>query len=461
MKPADPTRRPRILCVGAYERENFGDLLFQIITAQYLQDADVVYAAPFDADMTDLLGFHVPAYGPLLENEDWDAVWTVGGEVGGTGLDYAYRTAHGEEAYRAYTEMSPDERRALLSTENGSVPIESPYLPRMSAYARNRTSAAVMNSVGLAGIQSLGAVRKSGMIGLLHEATSITVRDKYASAFLKKEGIAHALEPDLVHSISVTRPDAGKDRGDYVLLQASIAHLKKYGIPEFARAIVESDVLRENPVRLFTAGTAPGHDSFEMYEQILSLVKQADPERRITISHTIDPWERVDEIAGAKLWIGSSLHGRIISCAYGVPRVSFAKRKVDDYIRTWDEEMPWGIDHLRMGSAAAHALTLEDDGRGAEYGIRAHENIQRVAEHVRAWANTGAPEDRLERILDARNLQWSRMTLEISKVDALRKADEAAKAAAKAARVSSSAGFIVRGRNLSARALRKIARIIE
>lgn len=459
MTPAAAPRRPRILCVGAYERDNFGDLLFQIITAQYLQDADVVFAAPFEVDMTDLIGLHVPAYGPLLENEDWDAVWTVGGEVGGTTIDYAYRTAHGDEAFRAFSEMSPDEKRALLATENGTVPMEAPYLPRISSYERNMLSATVLNSVGIAGVQSMNSIRKSGMIGQLHEATSITVRDKYASAFLEQEGIAHSLEPDLVHAISVTRPREDEDRGDYVLLQVSIAHLQKYGVAEFARAVIDSDVLREHPVRLFTAGTAPGHDSFELYEQIVELVHAVDPERRITISRTIDAWERVDEIARAKLWIGSSLHGRIISCAYGVPRVSFSKRKVDDYIRTWDADMPWGVDHLRMGSAAEHALTMVDDGRGAEYGIRAHENIQRVVEHVRQWAEQGAPSDRLEQIVRARNLQWSRLTLEIARGDARRKADSAAKAAAKAVQATSTP--VNRGRRLIARALRKVARIVE
>ena len=34
-------------------------------------------------------------------------------------------------------------------------------------------------------------------------------------------------------------------------------------------------------------------------------------------------------IANAYAWIGSSLHGRIISAAYGVPRVSLDKPKVN------------------------------------------------------------------------------------------------------------------------------------
>ncbi|WP_425840698.1 polysaccharide pyruvyl transferase family protein [Microbacterium sp. PA5] len=451
----DTARRPRILCVGAYERDNFGDLLFQIITAQYLGDADVVYAAPFAADMTDLIGLEIPTYGPLLESEAFDAIWTVGGEVGGTSVDYAFRTRHDKEATRVYDAATPEERREMIAAEFGAVPMESPYIPRPSAYPKNVRAALVLNSVGLAGIRGLGSIRRAGMLGLLHEATRITVRDSAASRFLAAEGIEHRLEPDLVHSIAITRPrPADAVPGDYVLLQASTTHVKRYGIKAFAQAIIDSDVLRDHPVRLFTAGTAPGHDSFEQYEQIRDLVLRADPSRRLEISRTIDPWERVDEIAGAKLWIGSSLHGRIISAAYGVPRVSFAKRKVDDYVRTWDADMPWRIDHTQMNEAAAQALAMPADDRGQELGRRAHENILSVVEHVKEWAATGGPADRVEEVLAIRNAQWSRMTLEIARAEAARAAAEAAPATPSAP--AAPVGFARRVRRRLGRVVRRV-----
>jgi hypothetical protein len=58
-----PARAPRVLLVGAYERDNFGDLLFLLVTERYLEGADVVAAAPFSADMRHLLGREIPAYG--------------------------------------------------------------------------------------------------------------------------------------------------------------------------------------------------------------------------------------------------------------------------------------------------------------------------------------------------------------------------------------------------------------
>ncbi|MFT4221281.1 MAG: polysaccharide pyruvyl transferase family protein [Microbacterium sp.] len=459
--PADGLARvPRILCVGAYERDNFGDLLFQLITAQYLDGADVVFAAPFSSDMTELIGIHVPAYGPLLESERFDAVWTVGGEVGGVGIDYAYRTKHGDDAHRDFVAKTPDERRAILAAEQGAVPVESPYLPRASAYAPNVNAAVVVNSVGLAGVRGLPPVRKAGVLGVLREATRIAVRDQRSSEALRDEGIEHRLEPDLVHSIAVTRPLPDRVRGDYVLLQASAAHVRGYGVDGFARAIIDSPVLREHPVRLFTAGTAPGHDSFEVYERVRDLVREADPARRIEISRTTDPWARVDEIASAKLWIGSSLHGRIISCAYGVPRVSFARPKVDDYARTWDDEMPWGIDHGGMDAAASRALELPADDRGADLGKRAHENALSAVEHVREWAASGPPPDRAEAIIGVRNEQWSRLTIELARADAARKAAQAPAPAAKPA-LTAKPGLARRLRRRAGRVVRRVRALLR
>ena len=47
--------------MGAYERDNFGDLLFLLVTERYLEGADVVAAAPFAADMRALAGAGQPA----------------------------------------------------------------------------------------------------------------------------------------------------------------------------------------------------------------------------------------------------------------------------------------------------------------------------------------------------------------------------------------------------------------
>src|SRR5262245_66559095 len=119
---------PRVLLVGAYECDNFGDLLFLLVTERYLDGADVVAAAPFAADMRALLDRRIPAYGPLLERESFDAIWTVGGQVGRVDLRRAYRMSASPRAWREFEASSEAGKAAILRRATGGAPPPSPYI---------------------------------------------------------------------------------------------------------------------------------------------------------------------------------------------------------------------------------------------------------------------------------------------------------------------------------------------
>ena len=115
----------------------------------------------------------------------------------------------------------------MLAEHMGPIPVESPYLPRVSAYPRNRTVASVVNSVGVAAIAGLPPVRRAAVTGILREATFLSVRDRMASETLTAAGVAHSLVPDLVHTIALSRPRT-EPRGDYMLLQIADNRLKRF-----------------------------------------------------------------------------------------------------------------------------------------------------------------------------------------------------------------------------------------
>ena len=118
-------RPPRVLAVGPYERDNVGDLLFLLVTEHYLRGADVTAAAPFGADMTALLDRRVPAYAPLLHDEDFDVVWTVGGQVGGIDARRAFRISASPRAFRAFergsAERDPGSRLAVVQLSGAAL----------------------------------------------------------------------------------------------------------------------------------------------------------------------------------------------------------------------------------------------------------------------------------------------------------------------------------------------------
>lgn len=99
-----------------------------------------------------------------------------------------------------------------------------------------------------------------------------------------------------------------------------------------------------------------------------------------------NPLAVVEEIASAQLFVGTSLHGRIISACYDVPRVSLNGEKLNEYAAQWDSEMPFGRELTQLGEAAAEARQARHsvEGTGARLATLALENARQLKTAVRA-----------------------------------------------------------------------------
>ncbi len=96
--------------------------------------------------------------------------------------------------------------------------------------------------------------------------------------------------------------------------------------------------------------------------------------------------------------IGTSLHVRILACAYGIPRVSLSRTKPTIYARTWDPEMPYDVSLDGLDEAVAAALASADQpevvARSTELTRLAHENLADLAARVMSLIRTDTDEDR-------------------------------------------------------------------
>lgn len=402
--------------MGAYERDNFGDLLLLLQTEHYLPDnADIVTGAPFATDMTALLDRKIPAYGPLLEQESFDAVWTVGGEVGGANLQQAFCMIASDEELDLWRVASDSAKGEMVGARTGATPIDSPYMPRLAAYSKNAAAVQVLNSVGFAGVSKLSAERQQVVHEISRSADRISVRDRASSAWLRQKGVAHTLAPDLVHTIGRTRPARGPKNEELALVQISEPEIKRRGVQTVAEAIAKSVHLSRYTIKFFVAGTAPGHDSVDRYQDLSRRIREISPDQRIEISHLRRPYDLVDELSTASLWVGLSLHGRIISSAYGIPRVSFTKNKVDAYSSTWDPDMPWGVTMDRLDDAIELALSPSQQSAsavGGDLAALAEKNIRSAVNEI----GRGESVDRLERRLESVE-SWRRWLAERSVSD--------------------------------------------
>ena len=381
-----PARRPRVLLVGAYERDNVGDLLFLLVTERYLDGAEVVASAPFAADMTPLLDREIPAYGPLLDRAAFDVVWTVGGQVGAIDLRRAYRLSAPPHDYRRYQRASERRRAGMLRRATGGAGVLAPYLPDARAHPGSAGALTIVNSAGLSGIRGQEPERRERLVAQLRRTDAIAVRDRPSGRYLADLGIEHALVPDAVHAVGRLWPGARDPRSDVAVVQVSSGILATLGHAELAAALAGSPALAGLRIRLLLAGTATGHDRVEDLAEVAGLLRRATPGADVALLEGRRPRAIVEQIRRARVVIGTSLHVRIIAAAYGVPRVSLARRKVAQYAQTWDPVMPYGVTLAGLDGAVSGALAAADEpaeiARAAALGERAHEHLAGLAERV-------------------------------------------------------------------------------
>jgi hypothetical protein len=392
---------PRVLLVGAYERDNLGDLLFLLVTERYLAGAEVVAAAPFGADMTALLDRHVPAYGPLLRRERFDAIWTAGGQVGAVDVRRAYRMSAPPRDYRRFLRGSDRRRAAILRRVTGGEPPLSPYIPSVRAHPLNADALRVLNSVGLSGIRRVDPHRRGQLIDLLRSQDVIAVRDRASSRLLTGLGIEHRLVPDAIHALAHVRRVERDQRPREAVVQVSSAILLRLGAERVAAHIARSRSLRGLALRLLPAGTATGHDSLAEYEELAAMIRRRAPWLGTRVVGERRPLDLVDRLARARVVIGTSLHVRIVAAAYGVPRLTLSRWKPTQYAHTWDAGMPFdvGIDELdaAVEAALAGARRGADAARTEELSRLAHEHLGDLAARVRAQRSRAGSSERSDR----------------------------------------------------------------
>ena len=347
--------------MGAYERDNFGDLLFYQLTKQYLTDHRVMAGSVIGADMSALLGARVLPYNDVLAARAWDAVWVVGGEIGGVDTGNALTMSLNDHDGEIFDAAGPRGRSSIARYLADSSTTAPAYIPELNRFELNAATPLIINSVGLGTMRPAGESEgDDAAIAALRRANSLVVRDSLSQRFAETHDITAALSPDMVHAISLRYPDLATNTDSavepYFLFQANGYIIHKNGPEQIAQALAQ--VARATGWRpvLFLAGTARHHDRPDQYDAVLEALRALEPDAKPTVLSTRHPLELSQWIAQSQLWIGSSLHGRIISGSFGRPRVSLENAKVSTYAQSWDAEFPVNVEFADLATATEMAI---------------------------------------------------------------------------------------------------------
>jgi hypothetical protein len=325
-----------LILFGAFDRHNFGDMLFAHIAKRLIDEArpgtHTTFAGLAARDLRAYGGHEVAALSSLPKDPSV-AILHVGGEILTCGAwEAAVMLTSPDEAQACIARHGGDAGwpRAMLGTET-----KTPYVVGRETFPQ--ANAICFDAVG--GV-SLDPGDKE-LLTKLRTADDISVRDAQTQAALKSAGIEARLAPDPVSLAAELFDTRNQPRHACLAVQFSA----DYGDDATLRRIASQLDAIGLPIVLFRAGAAPWHDDIGVYERLRSHMRRADT----SIFESLNIWDIYALIANSAGYAGSSLHGRVVAMAHGLPRVNLLHpdtHKQSAYAATWDRSQAVDIDNL-------------------------------------------------------------------------------------------------------------------
>jgi hypothetical protein len=352
---------PTPILFGAFDRHNFGDLLFPHVAATLLDAMDPVFAGLAERDMRHCGGHCVRGLANLTK--EWGkrpaTIMHVGGELlTCDAWEAAVMLLPPREAQEAIArfEARPEERMEWARRQLGLAGL-APYTAPADLFPD--TASVTYNGVGGVDLDNIDPAMRAEVVNKLAAAGDVSVRDRQTLARLAAAGINARLIPDpavMVAELFGTRIRNRPEDSEvgelqqafpqgYLAVQFSADFGDDDTLPKIAGQLDRLAASTGFGIAFFRAGAAPWHDDLAVYERAAKLMSRPVA-KALKICRSLDVWDICAVIASSRGFCGSSLHGRIVAMAFALPRVNL--------LHAW----PTG----RVSKQAAYASTWEQDG---------------------------------------------------------------------------------------------------
>ncbi len=350
-----PCAIKQVALLGAYDRFNYGDLLFPIVVKNEIEshspNIDVLVHALAKSNLSEFGALETQSMRALYRKgnlREGDTVIFAGG--GTIGVDWTYMHANllGRAGNwilyylkRTIGEPVADKMSRFYFGARAPFPwVAGPEdfpVPVNVAY----------NAVGGSEFSKLSPTQQSLTLDRLRRAAYISVRDVESKRLFAsiESSVSVELVPDSAvlmseqFSIDWLDKQAGQQlkellgKSPYMCFQSNIV----YESNNEERIVAEIEAVYERHglrAILLPIGRYVGLDDSLALRKVLHRIRTpADLE-----SDKATIWEIMLTIARARLFIGTSLHGNITAQSYAVPHIGIGDRrcKVDYYLETWD-----------------------------------------------------------------------------------------------------------------------------
>ncbi len=369
---------PTIL-FGAFDRHNFGDLLFPHIAAALLPGGNLIFAGLAERDLRPYGGHQVRALPQLaLELRDCPAnIVHAGGEL---------LTCDAWQA--AVMLLAPDEAQAVIARLDAHAAEKRKWAQGMlgigdlAPYALARrlfpgAASVVYCGVGGVDLASRDAPFRAEVEAKLKQADQVGVRDRITLSCLAAAGIEARLMPD---PAVMTAELFGEEircqarEGETARILDSL--LQGYIAVQFSADFGDDATLSQIAGQLdqvshesglgvvfFRAGAAPWHDELDCYQRCAARMRAP----AVKLFSSLHLWDICALLAHSRAYCGSSLHGRIVAMAFALPRVNLRhpaeaglETKQAAYASTWEVPgMPITVAVAGIGQGLRQAMASD------------------------------------------------------------------------------------------------------
>lgn len=322
---ADVARR--IFSLGAFDRFNYGDLLFPLVLDAAGSDS-IAHLSLRSWDGTMHGGVQTTALHEVSANSR-DSIIVAGGDIltanwfgafwqlSDRTWDLPFRMLYNILGERRSSELI---RRAWSKSD-----WLLPYIPPSTNGAWPRVA---YNAVGGSNLADTSDQYQQEISRQLASARFVSVRDEVTLRALKKLGISAELAPDSVAGWQAFREMSSLNRQSVVTIQFSDAWARRHLSEiegDLRRLITDGYELHFVPI-----GVAAGHSDRAALER---LRQRGIEVAEVDVKHINDV---LASIARSSAFVGSSLHGHITAVGTATPAVALGGvSKLRAYVDTW------------------------------------------------------------------------------------------------------------------------------
>lgn len=392
----------KAVLLGAFDRFNYGDLLFPIVVqneiARHNPALEVAIHALVESDLSRYGALKTSSLRSLYRPDALHAGDVVIFAGGGTiGVDWNYMHANllgrtGNLALYYFRRLVGEMAAERLSRLYFGARAPFPWVAGPEDFQAEVKVA--YNAVGGSEFARLSPSVQARTLERLGRASFLSVRDEETRRLFApvEHRLAVELAPDSAILMSEQFPvswlqeraqaalSSMIDAGPYVCFQANAA----YAHPHSDRIVAALETLYEQHglrALLLPIGRYVGLDDQIALSEILA--KLRTPAALVSSEASI--WEIMLVIARAKLFLGTSLHGNVTSQSFAIPHLGLSDRpcKLDYYLGSWDlPEQSRCVRLEELSDQAGIALAVPEAVRRqkrAELINLSHDNFAKMA----------------------------------------------------------------------------------